>query len=70
MATSNGTIHLRVLTGSGLKLSGGADTMALCGAQVAWDTATPVGPDALADRRTCRSCVVLRLETLALIDPA
>ena len=30
--------HIRVLTDAGMKKSGGADTPALCGADVAWDT--------------------------------
>jgi hypothetical protein len=33
--------HIRPLTAAGRKPSGGADTPALCGAKVLWDTATP-----------------------------
>lgn len=29
--------HIRPLTTAGKKMSGGADTVALCGAKVAWD---------------------------------
>jgi len=29
--------HIRPLTAAGKKMSGGADTVALCGAEVAWD---------------------------------
>jgi hypothetical protein len=37
-ATPTSAHHVRALTGAGMFTSGGADTPALCGAKVAWDT--------------------------------
>lgn len=59
-------IHLRVLSGAGYFPSGGADTMSLCGHQVAWDIPGIVNEATLADPRTCRRCVSLCFETRQL----
>lgn len=37
-ATGTSPHHIRVLTERGMLTSGGADTLALCDAKVAWDT--------------------------------
>ncbi|KQO98381.1 hypothetical protein [Leifsonia sp. Leaf264] len=37
-ATPTSPNHIRQLTEVGMKQGGGADTLALCGAEVAWDT--------------------------------
>jgi hypothetical protein len=37
-ATGTSPHHIRVLTAAGMLKSGGADTLALCDAKVAWDT--------------------------------
>lgn len=37
-ATELSPHHVRTLTEAGMKPGGGADTLALCGAKVAWDT--------------------------------
>lgn len=37
-ATGTSPHHIRVLTDEGMKTGGGADTPALCGVDVAWDT--------------------------------
>jgi len=36
-ATSRSAWHIRPLTEQGLKLGGGADSLALCGREVCWD---------------------------------
>ncbi|MGW8431576.1 hypothetical protein ACWGJ9_10835 [Curtobacterium citreum] len=48
--------HVRPLTAAGLKPSGGADTAALCGAQVAWDTGETTLDNAITVDFTCRTC--------------
>lgn len=54
--TSTGTTpwHIRPLTEKGKKLSGGADTVSLCGRKVAWGLESSVD---LKDARACRACV-------------
>lgn len=65
-ASAISPIHIRLLTGSGLKPSGGADTMALCGHPVAWDCPGVVNEATLADSRTCRRCRDLWDQTVRL----
>jgi hypothetical protein len=55
--------HIRELTEVGMKRGGGADTLALCGAEVAWDTmAVDLSevPEMVANQhdnyRYCSSC--------------
>ena len=58
------TTHIRTLTDEGRKEGGGADTRALCGAKVLWDTKTPFSIDAVtrwnpwpyALCKQCRAC--------------
>lgn len=45
--------HIRNLTETGMHLSGGADTLALCGRKVAWDV-MPYEPDSAAP--VCARC--------------
>jgi hypothetical protein len=47
--------HIRPLTTVGRKLSGGADTLALCKARVLWDIRTPVAENLRGDGM-CREC--------------
>jgi hypothetical protein len=47
--------HIRRLTTLGRKLSGGADTLALCKARVAWDLKAPIN-DNLRGDGMCREC--------------
>jgi hypothetical protein len=53
-AGSRSRWHIRPLTRMGKKLSGGADTMALCGRQVAWDINCNIHPAALEG--ACMTC--------------
>jgi hypothetical protein len=48
--------HIRPLTKAGLKLGGGADTPALCGAKVLWDIQCSVDPIAPAWDTVCPIC--------------
>lgn len=48
--------HVRELTAKGKRLSGGADTRALCGRQVSWDLNIDMEPNG-ADRRCCKLCL-------------
>lgn len=66
-ASSSSPIHLRVLSGLGLRVNGGADTMALCGNHVAWDLPGPVNEATLADGRTCQRCLTLHREATKLL---
>ena len=47
--------HLRQITAAGPKIGGGADTTALCGRVVAWDT-HPATADDVANDRLCPRC--------------
>jgi hypothetical protein len=47
--------HIRPLTAVGRKLSGGADTKALCGAKAAWDINVPIPPQDGAGY--CTECI-------------
>lgn len=67
MATGTSVIHIRILTQRGLRLSGGADTPALCGREVAWDLPGRVDEASAADGRTCRPCLGIWREALRLI---
>ncbi len=57
--------HVRPLTAVGKKMSGGADTVALCGAEVAWDVSDITLTEAANDLegqqhesfRVCKTCV-------------
>ena len=56
-------LHIRQLTAAGLKTGGGADSVAFCGANVAWDTSTlnPADLDGMRERehpafRICVKC--------------
>ena len=55
-ATASGSTpwHIRPLTAAGKKLSGGADTPALCGRIVAWDIAVRIVETSLAT--ACPRC--------------
>lgn len=44
-ATGTSPWHIRKLTAQGRKLGGGADTVALCGREVAWDLEVKVTPE-------------------------
>jgi hypothetical protein len=56
-AGSGTAIHIRRLTKeTGLRPSGGADTLALCGRVVAWDLAGGVTPASLQSHQTCSEC--------------
>lgn len=55
--------HIRPLTAAGKKLSGGADTPALCGRIVAWDLSVLICSDSL--EMACPRCRV-KYEALAL----
>ena len=58
-ATASGSTpwHIRKLTDNGIKLSGGADTPALCGRVVAWDVGVGITGDRLMRAsRTCHRC--------------
>lgn len=46
--------HIRLLTDTGRKLGGGADTPALCGRVVSWDIRTEVAPNTL--EFACPTC--------------
>lgn len=46
--------HIRKLSDRGPKYSGGADTPALCGREVAWDLRANITPFRIA--RCCRKC--------------
>jgi hypothetical protein len=48
--------HIRRLTAVGRKPSGGADTLALCKAQVLWDIQTPIN-DILRGDGMCHECL-------------
>ena len=41
-ASGGSSWHIRLLSDEGRKLSGGADTFALCGREVSWDLAGPI----------------------------
>ena len=56
--------HIRPLTKVGLKLGGGADTPALCGAKVLWDLSLKVDPTEPSFRTVCEKC-----RSLALSEP-
>ena len=53
-ATGTNPWHIRQLTDQGLKLSGSADTKALCGRKVAWDLAVDITPHHLSN--CCPKC--------------
>lgn len=55
-AASFTAIHIRRLGVRGLRLTGGADTPALCGRSVNWDVPGMITPDAIEDERTCHVC--------------
>lgn len=56
-ATSTSPWHIRKLTDQGLKLSGGADTKALCGREVSWDVNCEIEPLLLVHPDVCGKCV-------------
>ena len=56
-ATSTSPWHIRKLTDKGLKLSGGADTKALCGLEVCWDLGVEIDPLYLEQPDCCDKCV-------------
>jgi hypothetical protein len=56
-ATSTSPWHIRKLTDKGLKLSGGADTKALCGLEVCWDLGVEIDPLYLIQPDCCAKCV-------------
>lgn len=63
-ATPTSPYHVRVLTSAGLKKGGGADSIALCGAEVAWDTREVALGEVIESAKTqwetwsyCASCV-------------
>jgi hypothetical protein len=47
--------HIRKLTEKGRKLSGGADTLALCGREVSWDLRVDLVEPHLS--HACKQCV-------------
>lgn len=47
--------HLRILTGAGKKLGGGADTKSFCGLEVAWDLDVEISLP--HNDRVCQTCV-------------
>jgi hypothetical protein len=51
-ATGTSPHHIRVLTDEGMKTGGGADTPALCGTDVAWDTSAVASLEQLEARIT------------------
>ena len=54
--TPSWALHIRQLTAAGKKLSGGADTKALCGKEVAWDLKVEVEISALHLGHCCQAC--------------
>jgi len=46
--------HIRKLSSKGIKLGGGADTLALCSKTVAWDLETPITAHHLT--HCCKPC--------------
>lgn len=72
-ATGTSPHHIRVLTDEGMKTGGGADTPALCGIQVAWDTSAVASLEQLEGRianehpsnRVCVPCREAAREKLA-----
>lgn len=54
-ATGSSRRHIRQLTAKGQKLSGGADTIALCGRAVAWDLGTPIAK--ITPEAICPGCL-------------
>jgi hypothetical protein len=54
--------HIRPLTKIGLKLSGGADTPALCEANVLWDINVKIDTLSPAWGEVCRTCRSLYLQ--------
>ena len=54
--------HIRPLTAVGRKLSGGADTRALCRARVAWDLNCPINLYLLRGDGMCRECAEMYKE--------
>jgi hypothetical protein len=58
------TTHLRRLTAVGPKWGGAADTLALCGAKVSWDTRIPV------EGAECSRCTEGAQRASALLDRA
>lgn len=53
------TTHARVIGPSGPRYGGGADTRALCGSVVAWDTRIPLNMDNVRCRK-CRAVLATR----------
>ena len=51
-ASGGSRYHIRTLTTKGKKLGGGADTLALCGREVAWDLAI----DIAREEHVCQKC--------------
>jgi hypothetical protein len=47
--------HIRRLTSKGKKLSGGTDTLSLCGRKMTWDITSPVTKDIPANN-ICKKC--------------
>lgn len=66
-------LHIRELTAVGMKRGGGADTLALCGANVAWDTSTVELADIeqiiARDHSRFRVCTACAAAVPALVDP-
>lgn len=53
--------HIRRLTEAGRKPSGGADTPALCGREVAWDIPAPEVTNPVDAGGVCRRCLATYL---------
>lgn len=67
MASGTSGIHIRILTGRGMRPSGGADTPSLCGREMAWDVPGVVNEATAADPRTCRQCLPVWREAVRLL---
>ncbi|WIE81201.1 hypothetical protein [Curtobacterium sp. MCSS17_016] len=73
LATPFSPHHVRPLTAAGKKMSGGADTLALCSAEVAWDVSDITLEEAANELegqqhdafRVCMKCVERARELVA-----
>lgn len=66
-AASTSTLHIRLLTGRGMLLSGSADTPALCGQEVEWDVLGDPEDEAVR-RSVCRNCLRVWRQTVARLS--
>jgi hypothetical protein len=67
VAGATSPIHIRLLTGRGMRTSGGCDTLALCGQVPGWDLPGTVDSESVKYERQCRGCRDRWSQTLLLL---